>query len=505
ETLCDNTPFANENIIHSMTPIKPTLNQPVRTQSERCHKIYKPHIYLTKSYSFSTIYTTPKSLALSPHTQPTTTQSELFHRNLSILIFVILIISYLLTNTFDIVLLYIYYHTNSIYFLVFTLTISMCDIILWLNNLIDRKNLSTRLLLIPFVYRFHLLYELVEFILIVCSKTMVDTTRIFDSSSSPSSSTTTTLETNVSQTTNSSLLSSDHRQRQRSMKRHIFQYLTLFYVLHSSFLILINLFFWSNHFQLSTQSTLNMDYFIPKWSTMPDIDLVSSTSMNMIPVQSSMSLIWSKLEEHDRKHLIRLNWTRSLFYDDLPLNIRLPSASTFVLISICYHLFYNYSCLSTLLNFKRRSLLIPISILSRCTLIVTRIYTFIFLFQLKVWWFPVTFCIVHLSLMTILLIDRSKQQDPHRQRVFLQIMFSFLAHTSINDISVNALISLENISIFLHRLYLETFSLHNETTLRLIIILSIMIAMQILGFLFDILSKHMCYRTESSNETMTKL
>ncbi|UJR25375.1 hypothetical protein I4U23_006723 [Adineta vaga] len=498
ETLCDNTPFANENIIHSTIPLKPTLNQLVRTQSERCQKNYKPHIYLTKSYSFSTIYTTPKSLTISPHIPINTNQSQNFSSNYSIFIFVILIISYLLTNTLDIVLLYIYYHTNSIYFLIFTLTLVMCDIILWINNLIDRKNLSTRFLLIPFLFRFYILYALVEFILIRFNKTFLDNTQLFDSTSTPSSSTTTTLETNISQTTDSILLS-HHRQRHRSLKRQIFHYLTLFYLIHSSFLLLINLYFWSNHFQSSIQSTLNMDYFIPKWMSMTDNQLLSSTSINMIPIHSSIS-VWSKFD-HDRKHLAH----RTLFYHQLPLNIRLPSASTFILISIFYHLFYNYSFLSTILNVKRPSLLIIISILSRFCLLITRIYTFIFLFHRKIYWFPIVFSLVHLSLMMTLLIERSKHQKHHRRRIFLQIIFSFITHSSINDICINALVSLENISIFLHRLYLETFSLHNETTFRLIIFLSIMIAIQILGFLFDILSRNTLYRTETTNQTLTKL
>ncbi|CAF0784127.1 unnamed protein product [Adineta steineri] len=84
-------------------------------------------------------------------------------------------------------------------------------------------------------------------------------------------------------------------------------------------------------------------------------------------------------------------------------------------------------------------------------------------------------------------------------------MFSFLTHSSINDISINALISLENISVFLHRLYLETFSSHTETTLRLIIFITILISLQIIGFLFDILSKNILYRTETTNQTIAKL
>ncbi len=199
-----------------------------------------------------------------------------------------------------------------------------------------------------------------------------------------------------------------------------------------------------------------------------------------------------------------LNWTRPIFYQQIPLNIRLPSSSTFVMTSICYHLIINYCLLSTFLGLKRRTLIIILSLLSRFCLILTRIYTFIFLFRLNAWWFAITFSIVHISLMITLLIDRSKFEE-NQKKIFLKLIFSFLTHSSINDISINALISLENISIFLHRLYLETFSSHNETTLRLIIFLSILISLQIIGFLFDILSKNVLYRSETTNQTMTKV
>jgi hypothetical protein len=199
-----------------------------------------------------------------------------------------------------------------------------------------------------------------------------------------------------------------------------------------------------------------------------------------------------------------LNWTRPIFYREIPLSIRLPSSSAFIITSILYHLIINYCFLSTFLIVKRTSLIIILSILSRFCLLLTRIYTFIFLIRLNAWWFVITFSIVHFSLMITLLIDRSKFQE-NQKRIFIKLIFSFLTHSSINDISINALISLENISIFLHRLYLETFSSHNETTLRLIIFISILISLQIIGFLFDILSKNILYRTESTNQTMPKL
>ncbi len=199
-----------------------------------------------------------------------------------------------------------------------------------------------------------------------------------------------------------------------------------------------------------------------------------------------------------------LNWTRPIFYRDLPLNLRLPSSSAFIITSIFYHLIINYCLLSTFLIIKRLSFIIILSILSRFCLIITRIYTFIFLIHLNAWWFAITFLIVHLSLMIPLLIDRTKLKD-NQKRIFLKLIFSFLTHSSINDISINSLISLENISIFLHRLYLETFSSQNETTLRLIIFISILISLQIIGFLFDILSKNILDRTETTNQTITKL
>ncbi|CAF0851971.1 unnamed protein product [Adineta steineri] len=512
DLLCDNIPFADENIIHSSLSLKPTFNQIVRTQSERCQKNFKPKIFLTKSYSFSTIYTTPKSLAISPHIQNNPKQSEKLYPNFSILILIILIISYLLTNTFDIVLLYIYYHTNYVYFTIFLSIIFICDIILWINNLIDMKNLSTRLLLIPFILRLYILYELVELTLILFNRNLIDNIQILNTQSTPLSSTTTTLETNISQTTNSSLIHPHHHEQKqhqiqsyKTMKRRIYHYLTLFYLIHSSLLVFVNLYFWSNNFQLSTKSTLNMNYFIPKWTTHNDL-LLSTTSMNMMPIRSSIGF-WSKFE-NDRKHLARrtmsLNWTRPLFYREIPLSIRLPSSSTFVITSILYHLIMNYCLLSIFLSLKQISFKIIISFLSRLCLIITRIYTFIFLFRLNVWWFIITFTIVHCSLMMTLLIDRSKWKDTYK-RIFLKLMFSFLTHSSINDISINALISLENISVFLHRLYLETFSSHNETTLRLIIFITILISLQIIGFLFDILSKNILYRTETTNQTIAKL
>ena len=208
-TLCDNIPFANESIINSSLPSKPAFNQIVRTQSECCQKKFKPRICLTKSYSFSTIYTTPKSnhsLTLSPKIQQNRNQSKRLNLNFSMLFLIVLIISYLLTNTLDIVLLYIYYHTNYLYFTMCTITVLTYDIISWLNNFIDTKNLSVRLLLIPFTLRFYILYELIELMVIKFNQNFIDNIQIIDSSSSS----TTTTETNISQATDSSLINHHH-------------------------------------------------------------------------------------------------------------------------------------------------------------------------------------------------------------------------------------------------------------------------------------------------------
>ena len=293
ETLCDNIiPFANENIIHTSLPIKPRLNPIVRTQSERCPKNCKPRLCLTKSYSFSTTYPTPKS-TLSPHIQTVIHPSKCFSSNCSIILLSILLLSYLITNTLDIVLIYIYYQTNSIYFLSFLLIVFASDVILWMNNFIERKTLSTQALLIPFALRFHILYELVELMLILLNQTTdLESTQSFHSSSS---STTTTLETNLS---DSSLNHHQPQQQQqqyqcsvyKTKKRRVYHYLALFYLIHSSFLIFINLYFWSNHFQISHKSTLNMNYFLPQWTTTTTTTADNPHFFsNIIPIHPSLS------------------------------------------------------------------------------------------------------------------------------------------------------------------------------------------------------------------------
>lgn len=173
--------------------------------------------------------------------------------------------------------------------MIFTIALLACDIIIWINNLIDIKNLSTRLLLIPFILRLYILYELVELMIIVFNKHFIDNTEEYDSTATPStSSTTTTLETNVSPTINSSLIH-DHppSQPHKTIKRRIFHYLILYYLIHSSLMVFVNFYFWSNNFQLSEKSTLHMNYIIPQWTT--ENDLLLSPSTNVVPSRPSLA------------------------------------------------------------------------------------------------------------------------------------------------------------------------------------------------------------------------
>lgn len=86
--------------------------------------------------------------------------------------------------------------------------------------------------------------------------------------------------------------------------------------------------------------------------------------------------------------------------------------------------------------------------------------------------------------------------------MFLQVIFSLITHHSIDDIAINTLISMENLSVFLYRLYLETFSFnHDGTTLRLVIFISALMSLQIIGYTLDILSKNILYRTKSIQTT----
>ena len=98
--------------------------------------------------------------------------------------------------------------------------------------------------------------------------------------------------------------------------------------------------------------------------------------------------------------------------------------------------------------------------------------------------------------MIILVFERT-----HSNTSFLQIIFSLITYSSIDDILINILIFLENILIYLHRIYIEIFYYYDyQTILRLIIFISILISLQIIGFILRILSKYIIY----SKKTMTK-
>lgn len=395
ERFDEDIPFADENIRDST----PTIDQIVRIQSERANPPPPPSINL--------FHPNPIQRSLDH----TFVDSSSHLRNS-----LLLILLYLLTNTIDIVLIYIYSHCHYIHLLSFVGMMMLFDMILWINNLIQSQTIPSYLLLIPFSVRFYLLYQLLEFLLII-----------------------------IDRKKNRSIFYSLYQMK----KPKVYQNLTLFYLIHSGFSALINLYFWSKNFQFSTEYSLNMDYFIPQWST----EITSS-----------------------------IHW---------PISHLIPSSSLYVFISILYSIIINYSLQSTYLISQRFSLFI---VLSRLCLIIPRIYTFIFLFHFNTPWLLVTFVILHLILMITFLFDRSKCQ--HRQKtIFIQIIFSLITHQSIDHLGVNAFISLENILIFVYRLYLEIFSLsHTLVTMRFILFISILVSLQILGFLMDILSKYFLYR-----------
>jgi len=97
--------------------------------------------------------------------------------------------------------------------------------ILWI---IQSNHISFYFLLIPFSIRFYLLYELLEFLIILLDK-------------------------------------NKNKQIYKIRKQELYHNLTLFYLIHTGFLTFINLYIWSNNFQFSTEFFLNMDYFIPQW------------------------------------------------------------------------------------------------------------------------------------------------------------------------------------------------------------------------------------------------
>jgi hypothetical protein len=236
ETICENVPFANENILNS------------RTQSERIDNKFSK----SKSFSLATIY---HKSTIFPHIKHETHSLTKSYSTTSFLLIMIFILSFIITNTIDIVLCYVYYYTNYIYLISFISTIILCDLILGMNNLIKLNSISSYLLLIPFSIRFYLLYKLIELLLILFDKHF--NRQIIESS------------------------------LYKLKKQKLFHYLALFHLIHTGFFALINLYFWSNNFHLSTKSLLNMDSFIPQWIF--NNDLSSSTSIiNTITTHSSL-------------------------------------------------------------------------------------------------------------------------------------------------------------------------------------------------------------------------
>ena len=208
QTICEkNIPFSNENILHSSLIL-----------TQKSISLTKSLSYLSindKSSSFSYLKTKSYSYSI-----------------ISYLFIFLLILTYLITNIFDIVLIYIYYHTNYIYLILYISIIILCDIILWINNLIESYTMSFYLLLIPFSIRFYLLYQIIELLIILYDK---------------------------------NLNKKIYYLLYKIKKFKVYQNLILFYLIHTGFLTFINLYILSNNFQFSNKFFLNMDYFIPKW------------------------------------------------------------------------------------------------------------------------------------------------------------------------------------------------------------------------------------------------
>ena len=289
ETVCDNTPFADEQIVNSSSTIQPLFHDLVRTQSEQGAEHFKPNVSMMKSLSFSTICNKSSTSSSSSWSPIKPIDSSISHHSSfsrkSVSILLILIISFLITNTLDIVLLYIYYYDEWINFILFLSTLVLCDLVLWIHQLIEWKSVQSRILLFPFMIRFYLLYELVDLMTILFDKKFVKTTQatLSEASSSSGTRTTDTLEMQISETINGSILSSSpsysfyKRTRQR-----LYQRLALFYLIHSGFLTLINLYLWSNHFHLSAYSSLTMISFLPQWQTPPP-------SSSSVPIETTLS------------------------------------------------------------------------------------------------------------------------------------------------------------------------------------------------------------------------
>ena len=395
-TICENIPFANENLRQSIVLVTPTN--------------FSQDSPPTKTLSFHSIQ-----------------QSTHRSKKSSVFIIFLLIFTFLLTNTIDLVLIYLYAYTNSVYLISYLSTIIICDMIIWIDDLIrSKKSIPSVLLLIPFYRRFYLLYKLLECIVSV-----------------------------FEQNRNQQIFSSVYKTK----KQKLFQQLTVFYLVHTSIFSFVNLYFWSNRFRLSTKLTLNMDHFLPQW-----VDKLDST----LNTHSILPYVFN-IESNP-----------------------IPLASTFVLMSISYYLMINYCLLSTYLFVKRNLFVI---VLSKVNLIIPRLYAFVFLFHLNAHWLSITFLLIHSILILTLTFNRKNFKD---KKLFLRLIFSFVTHQSIDDVSINAIISIENISIFLHQLYLEVFSVfHYQTTLRIIIFISILISLQIIGFVCHVLSKHFLGRKKT--------
>jgi hypothetical protein len=276
----DAVPFADEHRVYSSLLLAPVLNPIDRTQSERVSSTTstpKLSIEFTKSLSYSTICRKSTSCSHLNHTDQTLMNSATHRSFLPILL---ILLSFLITNTIDIVLVYIYSRTNYLFLISFISTIILCDMIFWLNNLLELHIRLSYLLLIPLIYRFHLLYDLIELLIIALDKN--EKRRLSNSAST----TTTTFETNTSQSTDIPMM--DYSSAYPTRKQRLFRDLSLFYLVHTGLFALINFYFWSNNFQLSSRSSISMDYFIPRWTVNED---VLFTDMNTALQRSSTAYV----------------------------------------------------------------------------------------------------------------------------------------------------------------------------------------------------------------------
>lgn len=284
DTLCENVPFANENIINSLLPLTSTLNPTNQVHPEKADTTFQSSIRSTKNLPLPTL--SNKSL-LFPSIEPNkyTVKKLYTYSNRSFFVIMILLLSFLITNTIDIVLVYIYYHVNYLYFISFMTTIILCDIILWINNLIQFNTMQSCCLLTPFMIRPYLLYKLVELLTIIFDRKS-DTQLLCSSSSSSTSTTgTTMLDKKASNRASSSMINS--LSFCKLYKRRLFHHLLLFYLVHTGFLTFVNTFFWLNNFQQSTKSLFNRNFLMAQW--MPKENYLLSTSViNSIPNHSSI-------------------------------------------------------------------------------------------------------------------------------------------------------------------------------------------------------------------------